>query len=744
MIQEYQLRILPEIAANEQKLKEYLSKEKGLNLRDITATRILKRSIDARQRTIFVNLKVRAYIKEMPQEDEYERTIYNNVEGKPQVIVVGAGPGGLFAALRLVELGLRPIVIERGKDVRERKKDLAQISREHTVDPESNYSFGEGGAGAYSDGKLYTRSKKRGNVDKILNVFCQHGASTSILVDAHPHIGTDKLPRVIENMRNTIIECGGEVHFQTRMDALIIENGEVKGIETNTGTTFLGPVILATGHSARDVYRWLAANNVTIEAKGIAVGVRLEHPAMLIDQIQYHNKNGRGKYLPAAEYSFVTQAEGRGVYSFCMCPGGFIVPAASGPEQVVVNGMSPANRGSRWSNSGMVVEIQPEDLENEELKMRNEELAAKQDEQLMVLNPNLKSSQLSEINSQLLSVLHFQEELERQCWLQGGRRQTAPAQRMLDFTRKKLSYDLPESSYSPGLISSPLHFWMPSFINKRLSLGFQQFGRSSHGFLTNEAVMIGVETRTSSPVRIIRDKDNLQHERSKIGCTIEMPALYKDMTASQNLEVQRIQRGIPNKKCITDTLELIGLSNAGKKRVANFSLGMKQRLGLALALINNPDLLILDEPLNGLDPQGIVELREILSHLNKKYGITMLISSHILDELEMIATRYGFIHQGQMSEEITAEKLQEKLKKYISLDVENIGLATITLEQKLHTENFKVMDDHTIYLYDFVNESSLVATTLIQEGVILNKMNISNVSLENYYLSLIKGVESHV
>ena len=504
MTQEYQLRILPEIAANEQKLKEYLSKEKGLNLRDITATRILKRSIDARQRTIFVNLKVRAYIKEMPQEDEYERTIYNNVEGKPQVIVVGAGPGGLFAALRLVELGLRPIVIERGKDVRERKKDLAQISREHTVDPESNYSFGEGGAGAYSDGKLYTRSKKRGNVDKILNVFCQHGASTSILVDAHPHIGTDKLPRVIENMRNTIIECGGEVHFQTRMDALIIENDEVKGIETNTGKTFLGPVILATGHSARDVYRWLAANNVTIEAKGIAVGVRLEHPAMLIDQIQYHNKNGRGKYLPAAEYSFVTQAEGRGVYSFCMCPGGFIVPAASGPEQVVVNGMSPANRGSRWSNSGMVVEIQPEDL-------GNEELAAQQDEQLMALNPNLKSSQLSEINSQLLSVLHFQEELERQCWLQGGRRQTAPAQRMLDFTRKKLSYDLPESSYSPGLISSPLHFWMPSFISKRLSLGFQQFGRSSHGFLTNEAVMIGVETRTSSPVRIIRDKDTLQH-----------------------------------------------------------------------------------------------------------------------------------------------------------------------------------------------------------------------------------------
>lgn len=490
MIQEYQLRILPEIAANEQQLKTYLSQEKGLNLRDVTSLRILKRSIDARQRTIFVNLKVRVYLNEMPTDDEYERTIYNKVEDKPQVIVVGAGPGGLFAALRLIELGLRPVVVERGKDVRERKKDLAQISREHRVDPESNYSFGEGGAGAYSDGKLYTRSKKRGNVDKILNVFCQHGASTAILVDAHPHIGTDKLPRVIENMRHTIIECGGEVHFETRMDALIIEKGEVKGIETQTGKTFLGPVILATGHSARDVYRWLAANKVPIEAKGIAVGVRLEHPAGLIDQIQYHNRNGRGKYLPAAEYSFVTQVEGRGVYSFCMCPGGFIVPAASGPEQVVVNGMSPSNRGSRWSNSGMVVEIQPEDIMNDERLTMNDEAEGSYPE---------------------LAVLRFQEELERQCWLQGGRRQTAPAQRMADFTRRKLSYDLPESSYSPGLISSPLHFWMPEFITDRLSQGFQQFGRSSHGFLTNEAVMIGVETRTSSPVRIVRDKDTLQH-----------------------------------------------------------------------------------------------------------------------------------------------------------------------------------------------------------------------------------------
>ena len=495
MIQEYQIRVLPEQAANEQSIKLFISKDKGLDARTIKAIRVLKRSIDARQRTIYVNLKVRLYINELPQDDEFTRTIYNKVDDKPQVIVVGAGPGGLFAALRLIELGLRPIVVERGKNVRDRKVDIARISREHKVDPESNYSFGEGGAGAYSDGKLYTRSKKRGNVDKILNVFCQHGASTSILVDAHPHIGTDKLPRVIENMRNTILECGGEVHFETRMDALIIEKEKVVGIETNTGKTFRGPVILATGHSARDVYRWLYENGVQLEAKGIAVGVRLEHPSHLIDQIQYHNTNGRGKYLPAAEYSFVTQVDGRGVYSFCMCPGGFVVPAASGPHQIVVNGMSPSNRGGKWSNSGMVVELRPEDLMNEEL------------------NSFICHSERSEESEHIhpLSMMYLQEALEAACWQQGNMRQTAPAQRMVDFTRKKLSYDLPASSYSPGLVSSPLHFWMPHFISDRLSKGFQQFGRSSHGFLTNEACMIGMETRTSAPVRIVRDNETLQH-----------------------------------------------------------------------------------------------------------------------------------------------------------------------------------------------------------------------------------------
>ena len=514
MVNEYQLRVLPEQAASEQSLKQYISREKGLDVRTINAVQVIKRSIDARQRTIFVNVKARVFINEQPDNELFIRTEYKNVEHARQVIVVGAGPGGLFAALKLIELGLKPIIVERGKNVRERKEDLARISREHKVDPESNYSFGEGGAGAYSDGKLYTRSKKRGNTDKILNVFCQHGASTSILVDAHPHIGTDKLPRVIENMRNTILECGGEVHFQTRMDALLIEGDQVTGITTDTGKELHGPVILATGHSARDVYRWLYSNGVELEAKGIAVGVRLEHPSMLIDQIQYHNKAGRGKYLPAAEYSFVQQVDGRGVYSFCMCPGGFVVPAASGPHQIVVNGMSPSNRGTKWSNSGMVVELRPEDLNDPTLSLTGSEpfpgSAEEKTEELIAQSGALKEGEIH-----TLAMMRFQEKLEQTCWQQGNMRQTAPAQRMVDFTRKKLSYDLPDSSYSPGLVSSPLHFWMPQFINERLSKGFQLFGKCSHGFLTNDAVMIAVETRTSSPVRIIRDNETLQHVRVK-------------------------------------------------------------------------------------------------------------------------------------------------------------------------------------------------------------------------------------
>ena len=521
MIQEYQIRILPEQAASEEGIKRYLAKEKGLDVRTLNQVRVLKRSIDARQRTIFVNLKVRAYINEFPQDDQYIHTEYPDVSSRPRVIVVGEGPGGLFASLRLIELGYRPIVLERGKDVRERKKDLSNITKTQKVDGESNYCFGEGGAGAYSDGKLYTRSKKRGSVDKILNVFCQHGANTNILADAHPHIGTDKLPRVIENMRNTIIKCGGEVHFQTKMIRLILESegkltapdaaagDRVIGVEavnlaTGAEETYRGPVILATGHSARDVYRYLASAKIDIEAKGIALGVRLEHPSQLIDQIQYHNKSGRGKYLPAAEYSFVTQVEGRGVYSFCMCPGGFVIPAATGPEQLVVNGMSPSNRGTAWSNSGMVVETHPEDVaqfvKEHQAIIEQTEMKAQENDSLFTLHSSLQ-------------MMYFQQIVEKQCWQQGNMKQTAPAQRMADFVNNRLSYDLPKSSYAPGIISSPLHFWLPSFVSKRLQEGFKTFGKNAHGFLTNEATLIAMETRTSSPVRIIRDRETLQHVR---------------------------------------------------------------------------------------------------------------------------------------------------------------------------------------------------------------------------------------
>lgn len=477
------MRVSPHVVASADSLKEYIAREKGIDVRTINAVRILKKSIDARQRTIYVNLKVIIYANETPQEPVYTPIHYQDVSSGKRIIVVGEGPAGLFAALRLIEAGLCPVILERGKNVRDRKKDLSQISKQQSINPESNYCFGEGGAGTYSDGKLYTRSKKRGNVDKILRVFCQHGASTDILSDAHPHIGTDKLPAVIEAMRHTILQCGGEVYHQTKMVGIIADESRrvvgVDAVDLRTGVqrVFRGPVILATGHSARDVYNFLANNHFEIEAKGIAVGVRLEHPSYLIDQIQYHSKNGRGKFLPAAEYSFVTQVNGRGVYSFCMCPGGFVIPAATDKQQLVVNGMSPSHRAGKWSNSGMVVETHPEDVEGE--------------------GP--------------LKMMHWQEHLENMCWQQAGMKQTAPAQRMEDFTKGRISYDLPSTSYAPGLISSPLHFWLPVHITERLRNGFLTFGKQSHGFLTNDATLIAIETRTSSPVRITRCNDTLMH-----------------------------------------------------------------------------------------------------------------------------------------------------------------------------------------------------------------------------------------
>jgi len=504
MIREYHLRLEPSKAAAEDTIAEAIAYDEGIDRRTINKVRILRRSIDARQRNILVDMVVRVYINEVPKDDDFVKTEYHAVDEGPVAIVVGAGPGGLFAALRLIELGIRPIVVERGKDVHSRRMDIAEISRNHKVNGESNYSFGEGGAGAFSDGKLYTRSKKRGSVEKILNVFCQHGASTSILADAHPHIGTDKLPKVIENIRKTIIGCGGEVRFQTRMEGIIIENDEVKGIVTSAGNEIHGPVILATGHSARDVYRWLDKNNVEIEAKGLAIGVRIEHPSELIDQIQYHNPNGRGKWLPAAEYNVVTQIDGRGVYSFCMCPGGTVVPAASAPHQIVVNGMSSSLRNSRWSNSGMVVEIREEDLENGDLV--NEEIKKNINDRLSAIsrqwNPN-----------DALAMMYLQEELEYTSWIEGRMRQTAPSQRMLDFVEGRTSHDLPESSYTPGLVTSRLDNWLPPFISSRLQKGFVKFGNDKRGFLTNDATLLAIETRTSSPVRILRDRDTLQHVR---------------------------------------------------------------------------------------------------------------------------------------------------------------------------------------------------------------------------------------
>lgn len=487
MQKDIDIRVSPDQAADINLVKGIAADVTNTKMTEITDVRILKRSIDARQRNIFINLRVRLYINESQPDVFFEKTDYPDVSNAIQAIVVGAGPGGLFAALRLIELGIRPIVVERGKSVRDRKRDLATINREHIVDADSNYCFGEGGAGAYSDGKLYTRSKKRGNADKILNVFCQHGATTDILIDAHPHIGTDKLPAIIQKMREQIISAGGEVHFETRMDELLIENNEIKGIKTNTDKIFKGYVILATGHSARDVYYMLHDKKVKIEAKGLAVGVRVEHPVHLIDQIQYHNPEGRGEYLPAAEYNFVVQSGERGVYSFCMCPGGIVVAAASGNRQLVVNGMSPSNRGSKWSNSGIVVEIHPGDFP--EYQKYGE-----------------------------LELLKFQEDLEEKAWIAGGKTQVAPAQLMADFVNNVTSEELPKTSYAPGITSSNLNEWLPPFISERLKDGLQKVGASYKGYLTNEAILLAVESRTSSPIRVLRDRETLQH--------IEIKGLY--------------------------------------------------------------------------------------------------------------------------------------------------------------------------------------------------------------------------
>lgn len=485
-----QLRVSPEIAYTPLRLQAEISTTLGVDINRIKEFRIVRRSIDARQRRVMVNLAVDVFLDTAAPADDMLASPVDYTalpQDAPSAIVVGAGPAGLFAALRLIEEGVRPILLERGKSVGQRSKDMARIARENVVDPDSNYCFGEGGAGAYSDGKLYTRSKKRGPVEKILNIFVQHGAKEDILVDAHPHIGTDRLPQVIRGIRQTILRCGGEVKFDTRVTSLIIEDGRVRGVKTSTGEEFSGPVILATGHSARDIYQLLDDNGIAIEPKGIAVGVRVEHPQELIDRIQYHSPQGRGKYLPAAEYSMLTRVDGRAVYSFCMCPGGFIIPAATADGQLVVNGMSPASRGTKWANSGMVVEVLPEDLGDYDRY------------------GNLK-------------VMKFQEDIERRFWEDAAKSQNAPAQRLTDFVEGYPSKSLPTSSYAPGVHPARVDKLLPKFVSDRLRQGFREFGRKSRGYLTDAAAVIGAETRTSSPVRIPRDNATLEH--------IELKGLY--------------------------------------------------------------------------------------------------------------------------------------------------------------------------------------------------------------------------
>ncbi|MCH5346505.1 MAG: FAD-binding protein [Muribaculaceae bacterium] len=490
MVKELSLRVDPATAATELKLLNVVSTELDIDANRIGGIVVTRRSIDARQRRVMINLGVKVFIDEPAAELEAPVKVdYRPVaDDAPTAIVVGAGPAGLFAALRLIEEGVRPLVFERGKDVDSRRVDLAKITREQRVNPESNYCFGEGGAGAYSDGKLYTRSKKRGSVDKILSVLYLHGASADILVDAHPHIGTDRLPDVIKAMRKTIERCGGRVCFETRIDSLTVEGQEVIGVVTERGEQFTGPVVLATGHSARDIYRYLHTAGIKIEPKGIAIGVRLEHPQEIIDRVRYHCSGNRGKFLPPAEYTLSTRVDRRGVYSFCMCPGGFIIPAASGEGQLVVNGMSPSNRGTRWANAGMVVEVLPEDIPAEFEPMGD------------------------------LKVMGYQEMIERRFWEDADKTQNAPAQRMTDFVAGRPSRDLPRSSYAPGIHPARVDRLLPTEISRRLQAGFKEFGAKNRGFLTGEAVVIGDETRTSSPVRIPRDNDTLQH--------VELAGLY--------------------------------------------------------------------------------------------------------------------------------------------------------------------------------------------------------------------------
>ena len=475
-----QLTLTPKQAAQETEYKKHIAENLKVKVERITYFKIIKKSIDARSHHVKMVVELFVVIDETAPKPEEFNPQYKNVESKAEIVIIGSGPAGLFAGLKAIELGYKPIILERGKEIQERRKDIALLSREHIVNPDSNYCFGEGGAGTFSDGKLYTRSKKRGSVKRILELLKYHGADENILVEAHPHIGTNKLPGIIKNIRQTILDAGGEIHFDTKLTDLIIKDDKVQSLITNKGDKIdVRAIILATGHSARDIYYLLDKKGIELEEKSFAMGVRVEHPQDLIDSIQYHC-DIRSEYLPAASYSLVNQINARGVYSFCMCPGGFIVPSATEPGQIVVNGMSPSSRNSKFANSGMVVEIRPEDA--------------------------IEYKQYGK-----LALLKYQENLEKMAFLNGGTGQTAPAQRLHDFVNNRLSASLPETSYHPGIASSPLHFWLPEQIGSRLQQGFKQFGKKMYGYLTNEAVVLGVESRTSSPVRIPRDKEKLHH-----------------------------------------------------------------------------------------------------------------------------------------------------------------------------------------------------------------------------------------
>lgn len=488
MIKRIELVVSPEIAANENLVKQEALTKCRLSLNDTAYVRLVKRSIDARSRNVKVNILVDVFINESPSELIAYKKEYKNVSNAKRIVIVGSGPAGLFAALRCVELGYKPIVLERGKDVRTRRRDLAAINKDHIVNPDSNYCFGEGGAGTYSDGKLYTRSKKRGDVRRVLEILVAHGAMEDILIDAHPHIGTNKLPKLVAELRESILQAGGEVHFDTRVTDFIINGNEMKGVVSQAGDKYEGiGVILATGHSARDIFYLLQEKNILIEQKPFALGVRIEHSQSLIDSIQYHCEN-RGEFLPASSYALVEQVnyEGsqRGVFSFCMCPGGFIVPSATAQEEIVVNGMSPSRRDSEFANSGIVVAIEKEDM----------------------VKYTRKGS---------LAGLEYQKEVEHQAWIAGGRTQTAPAQKLVDFVHKKVSSNLLKTSYQPGLNSVSMDEVLPASVAYRLREAFKGFGKKMKGYLTNEAQIVGVESRTSSPVLIPRDRERLEHLQVK-------------------------------------------------------------------------------------------------------------------------------------------------------------------------------------------------------------------------------------